>query len=280
MKKRALIVQGGGFRTAFSTGVLDAFLEKNHLPFDLFVGVSGGAIALSYFISAQPRYCLESIKYLSDNKKYMDLTRLISSQAIVDIEVFYEISNSFRPFNFRQAQRNLTGKQLAIVMTDCSSGNARYFEPKTENWQDAIIASCAFPFMTKGKHMLEGKAYMDGAWSDPLPVKWAVQQGATDITLIRTLPSTEKLSKSWLDLIGEIYYRNEPGLKTAFSENHLHYNHAIDFILAPPTGVTIRQIAPESDLKAGVYTDSKDHILEDYSHGVEKGRLFLKEGSF
>ncbi len=39
--KKALIIQGGGFRTAFSAGVLDAFLKNNYTDFSLYAGVSG-----------------------------------------------------------------------------------------------------------------------------------------------------------------------------------------------------------------------------------------------
>jgi predicted patatin/cPLA2 family phospholipase len=272
--KKALIVQGGGFRTAFSAGVLDAFIKNNHNPFSIYVGVSGGAIAASYFIANQPRHCLDAIKFLSANKRYLDLTRLLSSKAIVDVEVFHDISNKFMPFDFISAEKNLLNKRLAIVMTDRETGNPNYYHPKIDTWQDAIIASCSFPFITKGKQHIEGLDYMDGAWSDPLPIEWAVKQGATDITIVRTMLAHEKISKSWLDLVGEIYYRNDEGLKSAFTKNHLQYNQSIDFINNPPKGITIRQVAPDVNLKAGVYTNSKSLIDEDYLYGFEKGNTF------
>ena len=275
--KKALIIQGGGFRTAFSTGVLDAFQKNKYNPFNLYIGVSGGAIATSYFIAQQPNYCFECIKYLSANKKYLDYARVLNSQAIVDVDIFYEVSNTFMPFDFKTAESNLLGKQLAIVMTNRKTGKPTYYHPSINDWQDAIIASCSFPFLTKGKHILGGVEYMDGAWSDPIPVKWAVEQGANDITIIRTMPATAKLSKSWLDLIGEIYYRNDVGLKTAFTQNHLNYNQAVDFIQNPPKEVVIRQIAPEINLKAGTYSDSKELIIEDYHYGFKLGEQFLEQ---
>ena len=273
--KRALIVQGGGFRTAFTTGVLDAFQKREYNPFDLLIGVSGGAIAISYFIAQQPKHCLESIKYLSANKKYLDYARLLNSKAIVDVEVFYEVSNSYMPFDFKTAEKNLAGKQLAIVMTNRKTGEPAYYHPTVSDWQDAIIASCAFPFLTKGKHILGGVEYMDGAWSDPIPVKWAAAQGADEITIVRTQPANTKLTQSWLDLMGEIYYRNEVGLKAAFKQNHLNYNQAIDYIQNPPKEIIIKQIAPELNLKAGTYTDSKELIVEDYNYGLKLGEQFL-----
>lgn len=273
--KKALIIQGGGFRTAFSTGILDAFQKSKYNPFDLYIGVSGGAIAMSYFIAQQPTYCLESIKYLSANKKYLDFARVLNSQAIVDVDIFREISSTFMPFDFETAGNNIANKQLAIVMTNRKTGTPAYYQPTANDWQDAIIASCSFPFLTKGKHILNGVEYMDGAWSDPIPVKWAAEQEASDITIIRTLPATGKLSQSWLDFFGELYYRNDVGLKTAFAKNHLNYNQAVDFIQSPPQNITIKQIAPNINLKAGTYTDSVELIIEDYKYGFKLGEQFL-----
>jgi len=48
---RSLIVEGGGFRTGFTAGVLDSMLVNKHNPFDLFYGISGGSVSLSYYLS-------------------------------------------------------------------------------------------------------------------------------------------------------------------------------------------------------------------------------------
>ena len=49
--KKTLIVQGGGFRTGFTAGILDAFMVLGYCPFDQIIGNSGGAISASYYLS-------------------------------------------------------------------------------------------------------------------------------------------------------------------------------------------------------------------------------------
>ena len=275
--KKALIIQGGGFRTAFSAGVLDAFLKNNYNDFSLYAGVSGGAIAASYFFAEQPKHCFEAIRFLAANKQFLDLTKMMSTCGMMNVEIFNDISNKHMPFDFALAERNLKNKKFVIVMTDKQNGQPCYYVPEPKTWQDAFIASCSLPFITKGKHQVNGKEFMDGAWSDPLPIEWVVKQGAKDITIVRTMPANEKIGKSWLDLIGEIYYLRNPSLKSAFTKNHQHYNQAVDFINDPPKGITIRQVAPDENLKAGLYTNSKDLIREDYEYGLEKGEEFCKK---
>lgn len=118
---------------------------------------------------------------------------------------------------------------------------------------------------------------MDGAWGDPLPVKWVMEQGATDITIVRTQPPNLREEQSWLDYWGEIYYHRHPELKKVFAQNHHNYNKTIDFINDPPAGIIIRQVYPDEVLKAGLYTNSKQALEEDYNYGIRKGSRFLRK---
>ncbi|NRA12183.1 MAG: patatin-like phospholipase family protein, partial [Crocinitomicaceae bacterium] len=70
-RKKTLIIQGGGFRTGFSTGVLDAFQKGNHTNFDIYIGISGGAIALSYFLSEQREKCFNAMCLLAVDPNFI-----------------------------------------------------------------------------------------------------------------------------------------------------------------------------------------------------------------
>ncbi len=52
-EKTALVLEGGGFRGIYSSGVLDYFMEKS-LEFPYIIGVSMGAINGANYISEQP----------------------------------------------------------------------------------------------------------------------------------------------------------------------------------------------------------------------------------
>lgn len=273
----ALIIQGGGFRTAFSAGVLDAFLKNNYRPFDFYAAVSGGAIAASYFISNQPRHCFESIRFLAEKGRFINYTNVLRKLPIMDVDIFQDISNIHFPFDDASAHTHLKDKKFVIVMTDKSTGEPFYCDPTQSDWREAVIASSSLPFITKGTHTLNGRDYMDGAWGDPLPVEWVAKQGLKEITVVRTAPADEKIGKSWLDFLGEMYYRNNIRLRKTFTHNHDKYNRAIDFINHPSNGIKINQIAPEQQLKAGLYTNSKILLESDYEYGFSSGINYLKK---
>ena len=50
-EKIALVIEGGGFKSVFSAGILEAFLMNKFNPFDIYIGVSSGAMCLSYYVA-------------------------------------------------------------------------------------------------------------------------------------------------------------------------------------------------------------------------------------
>lgn len=272
---KALIIQGGGFRTAFSAGVLDAFLEQDFDPFDMYIGVSGGANAVSYFMAHQHGKCLESIYHLAEDTK-PKIGRLIKSRTLLNLEFFNQIANELVPFDTDFILNHQAHKKIGIVMTNRQTGKANYVHPTIQNWVDCCIASCALPFVSKGKHPLFESEFMDGSWSDPLPVKWAIEQGATEIYVVRTAPKDLKEKPNVLDRLASIYFRKNPSLKTIFANNHLNYNNAIDYINENPKGAKIHQVAPERVLLTNNLKGMQQTITEDYAYGLAKGQEFLK----
>ncbi|MES2798792.1 MAG: patatin family protein [Bacteroidota bacterium] len=277
MSKKALIIQGGGFRTGFSAGVLDVFLEKKHVDFDIYAGSSGGAIALSYFLGNQPRSCFVAMCFMAQDPQFMSYYRMTSDVGIMDVDYLEEVANEVIPFDLDHALSFIRNKEIGIVLTDIENGKAAYHKPNREDWLQAVIASCTLPFVTKGKHELNGRMYMDGGWADPLPVQWAVEKGASDLLVIRTLPPTLKLAQTWTDYFGSIYHSSSDGLKRIFAESHTIYNNSIDYMENPPDGIYIHQIAPEVPLTAGTYSNNVNSITKDYFLGREMALAYLNE---
>jgi len=276
MRKKTLIIQGGGFRTSFSAGVLDAFITHNYNPFDKYIAISGGSIGLSYYLSGQYRHYYKAMCLLAEDDNFISYNRLMSAEGMMNVDFFREIANEKIPFDFETAFSVIQNKEVIIVMTNRETGEAHYHKPTKETWLDAVIASCTLPFVTKGEHFLDGVGYMDGGWSDSLPVKWAFENGARDIVIIRTTPPDVKISQSWPDYFGSYYFWDNEKLQACFENNHLKYNASIDYINNPPKGLKITQIAPVDPLQTGTYSNSVKLITADYRHGMECGLNYIQ----
>ncbi len=278
--KHVIIVQGGGFRTGFSTGVLDGFRAANFNPFDTYIGISGGAIALSYFLSEQYGSCVKSMQFLATHPEFIKLKRVMKQKGYMDIDQLREVAEKHVPFDLKSALSSRANKNVHFVVTDRVSGQPLYLDPEESDWLDIVIASCTLPFVTKGAHKVRGLNLFDGGWGDSLPVEWAHKEGASKFTIIRTLPKDRKVGQSWPDYLGSLYFRKHPDLAACFARSHDKYNDAIDYINEISDSVEVNQISPEEGLKCSTYNYSVSSILADYRYGFQLGINHAKNLAF
>lgn len=274
--KKVLILEGGGFKTGFSAGVMDSFHDNEHRNFDSYIGVSGGTVALSYFLSEQRHSYIDSLKHLVNDKKFIKWTSAFGKTGLMNIDYFHEVSGNIFSFDFDCAIKNSAGKEVTFVLTNHKTGEPYYCRPKRENWISASIGSCTLPVVTKGKHEFEKKIYFDGGWSDPIPVKWAYENGAKEITIIRTKPIDELQTKSLLNKLAAFGNRKNDVLHEIFKTNHERYNETLNFIKNPPEDLIIHQIAPDQPLASGPLAKTEDQLIKDHAMGLRLGNAFLK----
>ncbi len=277
MKNTCLIVEGGGFKTGFTAGLLDAFTSCDYDPFDSYIAVSGGTVALSYFLSKQYRICIKAIKVLAKDKQFVRYRRTFGKEGFMDIDFLAEVASQKAPFQLENAIKNSRKKQVNFVATDVKTGKAAYLKPKKKNWIDAVVASSTLPFVTKGRHKVEGRSYFDGGWSDSLPVEWAYKQGARKIILLRTHPLGKRFKQNWPDYFGSIYHNPSSKLGEVFKNNAKRYNQSLDFIDNPPDDLVIHQIAPKNVLKSTTYSYTNKTIMSDYRYGLDQGLIFVNQ---
>ena len=100
--KLGMVFEGGASRTAFSCGVMDAFLEEELMP-DYFIGVSAGiAFGVSYLSKQKGRNLKLLEEYMAD-KRYMGLKYLFDrkKKSYYNIGfVFDEVPNKLLPFDY------------------------------------------------------------------------------------------------------------------------------------------------------------------------------------
>ncbi len=280
MKKAfdTLIIEGGGFKTAFTAGVTDAFMINDYLPFETMIGISGGSVALSYYMSGQYRYCINAMKILAKDEQFANYKRAFGEKGYLDIDYIATVASKKVPFDVELAKQQAKNREVYIVATNRITGEPAYLRPTKKNWIQCVIASSTLPFATKGTHILESTNYFDGGWSDPLPVEWAYKNGAKRILVIRTKPVDYKSKQGWADYFGSKYFKKAtPKLAHTFESAHEKYNDAINFMSDPPSDVSVVQIAPKKFLKSGTYMYTKSTLMLDYRYGLDKGLNHLNK---
>ena len=281
MKKIALVIEGGGFKSVFSAGVLDAFIVNKFNPFDIYLGVSSGAMALSYYLANQYKAYFSLSHKICVNNKFLSYRHALSKEGYMNLKYLTQYAIKNNALDFLEIENSIRNKQFYIVATNTDNGAAVYLRPEKKNIYKCLRATSSLPFFTKGICRLNGLNLMDGAWSDPIPVQSAVKFGANKIIVIRPHPLGYKLDGlNYLGLLAGYWWQNNPKKSDLFFEEYNNYNKSVDFLTNNNIGVEILQICPENLLKSTVLGTGKNDLIEDYHAGLEKGLDFINYFNF
>lgn len=273
--KKVLILEGGGFKTSFTGGVLDAFRSVSHDPFDSYIGVSGGSIAISYFLSNKYGFFYKCMRALCQDERFIKYSKAFSD-GLMNLDFFYDIAETEFPFDFDAACKELEKKDYFIVLTNSEDGSTHYLEPNRENWIDMTIAASTVPMLTKGKHKVNGIHYSDGGISDPLPVRWAVENGATDIVLIRTTHFGFKPGIFRPEYLMSKFIRASEKIISDVENFQNNIKASLDYIESLPDHIKVDQIAPKTLLNTQIFTTSIKNVELDYRAGLEAGLNYIQ----
>ena len=276
MKKIALVIEGGGFKSVFSSGVLDAFIINNFNPFDIYLGVSSGAMALSYYLASQYKAYFSISHDICLNEDFLSYKHALSDEGYMNLKYLTQYAIKTNPLDFVKIKKTIKNKKFHIVATDTDSGKAVYLTPVEKNIYKCLRATSSLPFFTKGISRINGLNLMDGAWSDPIPVKSAINFGANNIIVIRPYPLGYKFEGlNYLGLVAGYWWQDNPNKSELFFREQDKYNKAVDFLVKKNLEAEILQICPDNVLKSTVLGSSQADLLEDYRAGLEKGLDFI-----
>lgn len=184
MKNIGLVLQGGGMRGVYTSGVLDFFMEKD-LYFTYTIAVSAGACNAMAYIAKQiglgKTVCTN---YMTDNN-CMGYKNLLTKGSIIEMDlIFDKIPNSLEPVDFDSVNSN--EDKLIITATDCCTGSPVYIEKdKCNDIITAIKASSSVPFLTKPVEFKE-MHLLDGGISDPIPIRKSMKDGNLKNVIVLT----------------------------------------------------------------------------------------------
>lgn len=269
----ALVLEGGAMRGIFTTGVLDAFMEKG-IYFSRIVAISAGTMqALCYLSRQKGRNARVNISYAPDHR-YMGLRHLIKGGSYFNFSfMFGELANKLVPFDYETFRK--APEIMYAVVTDTESGKVRYMnnhDYDTKEFFRICEASCSIPLFSKPVK-LGKREYVDGGVGMPLaplpeelpfPVKKAVYVLTRDVTYRKPLLSS--FMKPWLHLtIGSNY----PKIAQEMFTIPERYNDKIDAIHAK-----------EADGSAFILRPSEPTVVSRVEKDPEKLRHLYEDGLY
>ena len=273
----ARIVEGGGFKSCFTAGILDRFIINGFDPFHLYLGISGGAMNITSFISRQYKRNINIISTISENANFISIVRFLKGGNYMELKYLLEVALNEYPFDMDTANNNIKYSDCKVVVTNYLNGSPAYLSVKKYGWLKTMQATGSLPVAIRGYCEIAGKKYIDGGLSDPLPVKRVYDWGYRNIILLRTHQNDVEPDWKLSSLYTPIIYRNNPKLQKLIMRNDKIYSRQQKYISKPPKDLKLIQVAPQTELECGVISSSLEDIRMDYRQGLELGLDVLPE---
>ena len=245
--KTGLVLEGGAFRTIFSAGVCDAFLDLD-LPLpDYLVGVSAGiAYGVSY-LSRQSRRNLQILTQYRGDRRYMGMNNFFDpeNRSYFGLKFVYEtVPEELLPFDYDTFQA-WPGTAEAVV-TNLRTGQAEYHKVPAERGECKLIeASCALPILFPIIH-LDGEPYLDGGCADGIPWERAFEVGCDRVVVVLTRErSYARQTDRMLPFIRR-HYREYPNFVNTLERRAEQYNRSREELFRLEQEGKVLVITPES----------------------------------
>lgn len=227
--KTGLVMEGGAMRGMYTCGILDVFL-KNDISFDGAIGVSAGATFGCNFVSRQPGRAIRyNLKYAHD-PRYCSVAALLLTGDLYPEKFDYDLlPKRLDPFDTFAFRTNPT--RFYAVVTDCQSGDPVCHELTRMDDEDLqwLRASASMPVASRIVE-IDGRGYLDGGCSDPIPLKQFQEMGYEKNVVILTQPGGyRKPPQKGLKFMKPLL-RNAPGIVRDMEHRHIAYNETLDFI--------------------------------------------------
>ena len=283
-KKSALIVEGGGLRGAFAVGVLKELYNNYGGPdqFDAIYAVSSGAFSATYFAAHQVNEMENIWKEMVHGRKLLDFHNILCGNSILKLDYLVNIFEKHKTLALNL--RNLLRARSVVnyVLTNWNTGNPHYLDAKKFAQRslsasklsgifDLMKASSALHGVYNGKEYIDGTRFVDGVYSDPLPIQRAISDGFTQILVIHTRPK-EFIKNPPSRLLAHCCFHGSPLAKESYLNSHNIYNKSLKSITNHNMScVEIISVRPTA-LEISSLGRNRVAIWKAIKHGEEEGR--------
>ena len=275
MIKAGLVVEGGGMRGVYSSGVLDFFIEKD-LFFENNYGVSAGACHLCSYLAKQYKRAFRvNVDYLND-KRYCSVHSLLKTGNLFGAEMLYDIiPNELDLFDYDTYNKNESN--FYVVITDINTGKPEYV--KIGDLKKDIIyvrASSSLPLLAQNVK-INDKEYLDGGISDSIPIKKSIADGNKKNVVILTRDSTYRKGKNSLMPIIKLKYKKYPNFVKSMADRYIVYNEILYFIKELEYNGDVFVIRPKKPVNIGRTEKNREKLEALYNDGYNDAKDCYEE---
>ena len=291
---RALVLGGGSMKGAFQVGVIQAVLENGFEP-EMIYGISVGSLNATFLTNEASRqlkqngeiqwehvsrklleFWVKNITHPRDismlrSRVSMGLSTLISRfEGLLDTTPLHDLIAK----NITLDLLRSVDTKLKVGVVNIESGAMKYVTPENDYFLDYVLASSAIPMLMPAID-IEDHFYLDGSLREVIPIRQAIEDGATEIVLIAChspqLFQPEGINpRNLITLIERI---RDITINEVANSNIIWAESAIDRAILRGKPMKLTVIRPTSplvlDLQRFTPEDISRLIIDGYKTGME-----------
>ncbi|MFI0428964.1 patatin family protein [Mariniflexile sp. HMF6888] len=204
---RALVISGGGSKGAYAGGVAEYLIKERGHVYDLYVGTSTGSLLVPHIAAGKidkiydvftdvKQSNIFSVNPFRTRKKgdreYVSINFINSLWQFIKMKRTFGESKALKRYlkkHFTEEEYNFiktTKEDVVVTVSNLSQNRVEYKSIKDFSYDEFcewIWISCNYiPFMSLAK--VNGFEYADGAFGCVVPIREAIQRGATEIDAV------------------------------------------------------------------------------------------------
>lgn len=275
--KVGLVLEGGGMRGMYTTGVLDVFLEEGIFT-DAVIGVSAGAVfGCSYMSEQHGRGIRYNLKYINDDR-YVSTKSWLKTGNIFNAKFCYdELPNKLDVYDYDRFEENASKVPFYVCCTNVDTGEPEYIRcTDFRKEMDYMRASASLPLVSKIVYK-GGKKLLDGGTADSIPVDFFRSLGYKKNIVVLTRPAGYIKKPSSTAKLLKFRYKKYPDFIAANVNRHDNYNKSVAAIEEQERNGEAIIIRPSEEYKIGRIERDREKLKYMYKLGRKDAKAKLKE---
>ena len=275
MYQAGLVLEGGGMKGTYTSGVLDFFLEKG-IEFSHCYGVSAGACNLCSFLSKQHGRGFKSLTEYMDNGRFCGIYSMVTDGNIINAKYAYDlVPNYLLPFDYDTYQ-SYSGKAYAVA-TNIQTGRAEYLDMmEMEDCMTAVQASASLPLVSRNI-AYRGGLYLDGGIADSIPIQRSILDGNRKNVVVLTKEIGYRRKPTSHPGLIKLRYLRYPKVYELMKNRHIAYNETVEYLMRQVEKGQAFVIQPKVKNTIGRLEKDPAKMRALYESGYEDARSCFRD---
>lgn len=264
--KIGLVLEGGGMRGLYTSGVIDVMLDHGFEP-DVVCGTSAGVTFGVNLLSKQRGRVLRYNKRFVGDRRYISLHSWLTTGNIINKDFAYGLlPRELDPFDEETFEKSKA--EFYATITNMRTGQAEYVRI-TDTWKqmDVIRASASLPIICQPVEW-QGEKYLDGGLADNIPLDKCLELGCDKVIIVLTRPIDYVRNDHIAPLCRLAFPRYKALLRTIEQRND-QYNARIQQIRKLEQEGKLFIIRPSEDRPVGRLEKDPEKLKALHALGVQ-----------